>query len=64
MKPSILKERVISKVWSIFPIIVHVTTINQWRLKSQWFGLKGLQKAEVYLEPKLASIMERFCEYT
>ena len=26
--------------------------------------LKGLQKAEAYLEPKQASMMELFCEYT
>ena len=26
--------------------------------------LKSLQKAEVYLEPKRASTMELFCEYT
>ena len=26
--------------------------------------LKSLQKAEVYLEPKQASIMELFCKYT
>ena len=25
---------------------------------------KGLQKAEAYLEPKQASMMEHFCEYT
>ena len=26
--------------------------------------LKNLQKAKVYLEPKQASMMEFFCEYT
>ena len=26
--------------------------------------LKSLQKAEAYLEPKQASMMELFCEYT
>ena len=26
--------------------------------------LKSLQKAEAYLEPKLASAMEHFCEHT
>ena len=26
--------------------------------------LKGLQKAGAYLEPKQASVMELFCEYT
>ena len=26
--------------------------------------LKGLQKAKAYLEPKQASMMEVFCEYT
>ena len=27
-------------------------------------SLKSLQKAEVYLEPKQASTMDLFCEYT
>ena len=27
-------------------------------------SLNGLQKAEAYLEPKRASTMELFCEYT
>ena len=27
-------------------------------------SLKSLQKAEVYLEPKQASMMDLFCEYT
>ena len=40
------------------------STFDELKLFKEVKRLKGLEKTEAYLEPKRASVMELFCEYT
>ena len=51
---------------NMFDELKEVKHFNEINLKNLIMqnSLKSLQKAEAYLEPKQASMMELFCEYT